>query len=629
MTATGPGRTPTRGRGPGTGRRRGLLVLASPQARLRTALLALVFVLSLFGARLFQLQVADAAGNAARAADVNTRHQVIRAARGDITDAQGRPLATTVAAYLVAADPKLTAPFADRLAAALAGPLGTTPDALAAKLRPPASNPGLRYVVLARQVDPAARAAVDSAVSAVRAQLQAADRAAHRTLSVVGGIVVTDDPRRVYPAGPVAGNVVGFLGSAIGDDTPVRIGLEATANTLLSGRNGERSFQTGLGEAIPTAEQTTPAVDGTSIRLTLDSDIQWKVQQSLDAGVADTGSEYGMAVVTEVGTGRVVALAASPGFDPTQPGSLPAADRGDPPLERVYEPGSVEKILTMASLLDTGKITPSTPITVPDRVRIGSDVIHDDVTHADWHLTAAGVLAKSSNVGTVRLASLLGKQQLETYLRSFGLGSRTGVLPGASESRGLLAPSSRWKAVTTANIAFGQGVAVTAVQMAAAVSTIANGGVYVPPTLVAGTTTPDGVHHPGAAPTTHRVVSADAATAVTEMMLGVTGPDGTAPRGGIPGFPVAGKTGTAQYSGAGISYADGIHTVSFAGWAPATAPRYTTYVVLHAPKTKRSGATAAAPVWKDIETYLLARFPPSSTGAVLTAPPVWQGKRGE
>lgn len=612
--------------GAGPTRRAAGFTLANPQARLRTALLALVFVLSLFGARLFQLQVADAAGNATRALDVRERTRTVPAVRGDITDAEGRPLATTVAAYLVAADPKLTAANADQLAAALAGPLHTSAPELAAKLRPPADRPGLRYVILARQVDPVARAGVDAAVGGVRATVQAAERAAHRKLSVVGGITITDDPRRVYPAGAVAGNVVGFMGSALGT-TPVRTGLEAGANTLLSGHDGTTRYQSGLGAAIPgTGSTSTGAVDGTDIRLTLDSDIQWRVQQALAAGVKSTGAAYGMAVVEEVGTARIVALAASPSLDPDNPGALPAADRGDPPLERVYEPGSVQKILTMSALLDAGKITPETKITVPGKVRIDGKTVHDDVAHGDWHLTAAGVLAKSSNLGTLLLADRLPKARLEAYLRSFGLGAKTNVLPGAVESRGLLAPSSSWPEIQRANIAFGQGVAVTAVQMAAAVSTVANGGVYVAPSLVAGTTTPDGTYHPAPAPATRRVISAAAATAVTAMMEGPVQSYGTAPKAEIPGFPVAGKTGTAQYSDSTTTYADGINTVSFAGWAPATAPRYVTYVVLHAPKRNRSGAAAAAPVWRDVTTYLLQRFPPSAPAPVLPVPAPWQDK---
>lgn len=603
--------------------RRASYRLANREARLRVAVTALVFVLSLFGARLFQLQVADASVNAGRAQQSRIRTDVLPASRGSITDVNGRPLATTVAAYVVAADPKLTGPYAARLAAALAPVLHTPAAALQAKLL----EPGLRYVVLARQIDPAARSAVDTAVSAVRAGVQAEQRAAGLPLTEVGGITITDDPRRVYPSGPVAGNVVGFVGTELGGGG-TKAGLERTSDLLLSGKDGQRTYEVGRGTAIPSGDNTTvPAVDGSDIRLTLDADLQWRVQQSLAAGVKSTGAQYGMAVVVEVGTGRVAALAAAPSVDPADPGGVATQDRDDSPLQRVYEPGSVEKIVTMSALVDSGLVTPSTPIDVPGSVRVDGETIHDDVGHSTWKLTAAGVIAKSSNIGTLLLARQLPKDRLEAYMRAFGLGSRTGALPGGVESKGLLAPSSQWPDVQRDTIAFGQGVAVTAVQMAAVVATVANGGVYVQPSLVAGTTTPDGVFHPATASVTRRVVSPQAAAAVTAMMQGVAQAGGTAPKAAIPGFTVAGKTGTAQYSDGKTTYADGVYTTSFAGFAPADSPRYVTYVVLHDPKQGRSGATTAMPIWRDITTFLLQRHPPAGTGAVTPKLPIWQAEK--
>jgi len=603
--------------------RRASYRLANREARLRVAVTALVCVLSLFGARLFQLQVADASVNAGRAQQSRIRTDVLPASRGSITDVNGRPLATTVAAYVVAADPKLTGPYAARLAAALAPVLHTPAAALQAKLL----EPGLRYVVLARQIDPAARSAVDTAVSAVRAGVQAEQRAAGLPLTEVGGITITDDPRRVYPSGPVAGNVVGFVGTELGGGG-TKAGLERTSDLLLSGKDGQRTYEVGRGTAIPSGDNTTvPAVDGSDIRLTLDADLQWRVQQSLAAGVKSTGAQYGMAVVVEVGTGRVAALAAAPSVDPADPGGVATQDRDDSPLQRVYEPGSVEKIVTMSALVDSGLVTPSTPIDVPGSVRVDGETIHDDVGHSTWKLTAAGVIAKSSNIGTLLLARQLPKDRLEAYMRAFGLGSRTGALPGGVESKGLLAPSSQWPDVQRDTIAFGQGVAVTAVQMAAVVATVANGGVYVQPSLVAGTTTPDGVFHPATASVTRRVVSPQAAAAVTAMMQGVAQAGGTAPKAAIPGFTVAGKTGTAQYSDGKTTYADGVYTTSFAGFAPADSPRYVTYVVLHDPKQGRSGATTAMPIWRDITTFLLQRHPPADTGAVTPKLPIWQAEK--
>lgn len=598
--------------------------LATPGSRLRVAVTALVFVLSLFGARLFQLQVADAAGNAADARAARVRTEVLRAHRGQITDVAGRPLASTVAAYAVTADPTVAGPYADRLAAALAPVLHAPASALQAKLTARRS----RYVVLARQVDPATRAAVDTAVARVRREVRADEKAAHQPLTTVGGVLTENDPRRVYPAGAVAGNVLGFLGTAMGPDV-VKSGLEATGNGLLAGRDGRRTYEAGFGEAIPSGHNTTvPAVNGTDIRLTLDEDLQWYVQQALADGVQATGSQYGMAVVMEVGTGRIAALAAAPSVDPADPGATAAEDRGDAPLQRIYEPGSVEKLLTMSALLDAGVITPTTPVAVPNTFRIDGETIHDAESHGTWHLTAAGVLAKSSNIGTLLLAEGLPKQRLASYLHAFGLGAKTGALPGSVESAGLLAPAASWPEIQRATIAFGQGVAVTAVQMAAAVTAIANGGRYVAPSLVAGTVTPDGVAHPTPAPATRQVISPRAAADVVAMMQGVTRAGGTAPKAAIPGFAVAGKTGTAQYSGPGIGYKDGVYTTSFVGFAPAGAPRYVTYVMLHDPRQGRSGASTAMPIWREITTFLLQKYPPAAMPAPAPVLPVWQGKPG-
>jgi cell division protein FtsI (penicillin-binding protein 3) len=272
-------------------------------------------------------------------------------------------------------------------------------------------------------------------------------------------------------------------------------------------------------------------------------------------------------------------------------------------------------VLTFAALADAGEVTPRTRIAVPGALWIDGHEVNDNWPHGLLRLTAAGVIAKSSNLGTVLASRRISDELLYDYLRSFGLGEPTGVgLPG--ESGGILPPPQGWADINHATIAFGQGLSVTVLQMAAAVGAVANGGTYVQPSLVSGFVRPDGTTTPASAPATHQAVSERAAATVTRMMEAVTTEGGTAPLAAIPGYRVAGKTGTAQRvdpeTGA---YVDGQNTISFAGFAPADAPRFVTYVVLDNPRPGSTGGASAAPVFADVMSMLLQRYgvPPTGT----------------
>ena len=281
----------------------------------------------------------------------------------------------------------------------------------------------------------------------------------------------------------------------------------------------------------------------------------------------------------------------------------------------------MEKVLTASSLIDAGKVTPDTKITVPSELPVQDRVIHDYFQHGKLHLTLTGVIAKSSNIGTVRAASLFSHRQLYDYLRKFGLGQRTGV--GVyGESPGLLTDWHHWQEINQATIAFGQGVAVNAVQMAAAVNVIANGGVYVKPSLVKGEATTSAGNVVGSDTSTeHRVVSKRAARLTAQMMESVTNPEtGTAAVAGIDGYRVAGKTGTAQRVGTKCRCYDGTFTVSFAGFAPADDPRFLVYVVVQDPKNGGGGGSVGGPAFRKIMSYLLQKYAVPPTGSVAPTP---------
>jgi len=337
--------------------------------------------------------------------------------------------------------------------------------------------------------------------------------------------------------------------------------------------------------------------------------------------VQGSGGSSGAAVVMDTHTGQLLSLADFPTFDANNPSLSSKKDLGSRALRDVYEPGSVEKVLTASSLIDAGKVTPNTRITVPSELPRGDRVIHDYFPHGKLHLTLTGVIAKSSNIGTVLAASQFKHQQLYDYLRKFGLGARTNI-GVRGESPGVLNNWRSWSQINQDTIAFGQGLAVNAVQMAAAVNTIANGGVYVSPSLVKGEVTTSGGQVVGSDTSkTHRVISAGAAKLTGQMMESVTNPEtGTAAKAGIDGYRVAGKTGTAQRVGKTCRCYDGTFTVSFAGFAPADDPRFLVYVVVQDPKNGGGGGSIGGPAFHKIMSYVLQKYAVPPTGSTAPTP---------
>lgn len=574
------------------------LTLGDPRRRLRVGMITMAFILSLFGGRLFQLQAMDSAGYGASASAGRTQDYVLTATRGSILDSAGQPLAESVDAVDITADPvqirnlkQDPAIYASKLAALLGDPPGNV-DVLA--LRTKLSNVTTRYVLLASQVTPQ-----------VWTQIKALG---------LSGVYGVPHAKTVYPSGPLASNVVGFLdGTGKG-----AAGLESAYNSTLAGKNGRISYQAADGTEIPTAGINEQApVPGTSIETTIDSSIQWAAQQAIDAQVAKSKAESGTVVVMDPRTGAVLALATSPSYDPSNLAAANPADLGDRAVSEVYEPGSVAKVITMAAAIQQGVATPTTRVVVPGAILREGTVFHDDTSHGTEQLTLTGVLAESSNIGTIETSDRFGPnrdQILYRYLTQFGFGQPTGLhLPG--ESPGLLAPPSKWSGSQRYTIPFGQGLSVNAVQATSVFATIADAGVRVTPNLVKGYVDANG--HFTAAPAAQRtqVVSASTAHQVEQMMESVVSEKGTAPAAKIAGYRVAGKTGTANRFDSRCNGYCG-YTASFIGFAPADNPQLVVSVVIQNPTSgPYFGGSIAAPVFQKVMSFALQSkaIPPTGT----------------
>jgi cell division protein FtsI (penicillin-binding protein 3) len=558
----------------------------------------IAMVLSVFAARLVQLQGVDPQQYAVMAAKEGSETIVLPATRGDILDRNGEPLAASASGLMVVADPTLTVGRAPSLARFLAARLDVDYFTTLRRLR--AADTKFQYI--ARQV-PASHA-----TDVVR---EAEQRG-------YDGLSTRQDPLRTYPARDVAANLVGFLGAPRPDGSArPSAGLEAAFDEYLSGTDGVARYQLGAGSRIPLGSHTVTAPqDGGDLRTTIDRDLQWYAQRVLRQTVQDARADSGYAVVMDSRTGELLAVADDPTYDASSPQQYPEALYNSRALTDVYEPGSVEKVLTMAGLLDAGIVTPGSQFPVPGVLDRQDRPIHDYWEHGKLRLTLTGILAKSSNIGTVLAADHFRQGQLRRYLTAFGLGQRTGIgIDG--ETRGLLPDPGLWTSQTADRIAFGQSLSVNAIQMAAAVNTIANGGVRVDPSLLQGSAVnDDGVDVGTATVDRHRVVSAEAARDLALMMERVLDPDdGVAPGAAVPGYRVAGKTGTAQRVGEECRCYDGTFTVSFAGFAPADDPRFTIYVVVQNPRNGGGGGSVAGPAFAKLMGYTLRRYgvPPTGT----------------
>ncbi|MFP5372730.1 MAG: peptidoglycan D,D-transpeptidase FtsI family protein, partial [Actinomycetes bacterium] len=383
--------------------------------------------------------------------------------------------------------------------------------------------------------------------------------------------------------------------------------IEQRYQEQLGGTPGERRVEVGSGGyPIPSGiDESTPAVDGSTVTLTVDQDLQYVAEQHLATACADRSTSRASAVVLDVATGQVRAMASCPGYDPAEYSSTDPELLGNPAVSSVFEPGSVMKAVTMAAALEEGVAAPDDVLTVDGGIEAGDRAVYDAWSHGPERWTVTGILAKSSNVGTIMLAREVGDEKLEHYLRAFGIGSTTGIeLPG--ESAGILQDSDDWSGIRAANVAIGQGVSVTTLQMASVYQAIANGGVRIEPRIVASVTSPTGKVTPAPVPPGTRVISETTAERMAYMLEAVVGPGGTAPLGEIEGFRVAGKTGTAQRPNPECNcYEGGGYITTFVGFAPADDPQYVVAVDLERPTSSAEGGQVAAPVFADIMRFAL------------------------
>lgn len=583
-------------------------------------LLVLAVVFSLTGVRALQFQVFEASGKADEAIKNMTITKQIDPVRGAIYDRDGRTLAFTEATVDLVAYPNLIAlngrtadeatdddrAFGQRLPEVMA-PLITqhvpaeqlaVPDVRAAL-----ADPNKKYVRLAKQVSIGVYNAI------------VADLAKAKSNQAKNGLAWTlsqeADPVRVYPMRTVASNVLGYMSSGKGS-----AGLELSYNAQLAGTPGQQIYETSRNGPIPLGNSTlTPAVNGTNLTTTLDSTMCWNAQRLMDARRSEIKAEWGFTVIMEVKTGKVLCLANTPSFDGNDPGASDISALNDPAMMYPYEPGSTMKLLSLAALMDASGETahPVTPDTLTyvdsqqNGIKSGEHTIRDSEKHPAEQMTTRGILVNSSNQGVIQLTRNVfgargsaGKQQYADYLTSFGLGKKTGIgVPG--ETAGLLPGDKIVKdTYTIDSVAFGTSLTVNAVQMAAAVNSVVNDGVYIAPSLIAATSDADGVLTKSPAPATHRVIKSTTSRQVRSMMENrVLDSYSTI---GIPGYRTGAKTGTARMGKNDL-------IMSIAGVAPIDDPQLLVYTC-YFQKDSQAGAgiSAAGPVYQNIMALALQRY---------------------
>lgn len=575
--------------------------------RRRTGNAVIFLVLALSAAQLFYLQVPRASGLRAEAAGQLKVTDIQQAMRGDIIDRTGDKLAFTTEARALTfqpikvgkrlADAKRKNPAApdperrlQEIAKEIAVRLGNKPDA-AALLKKLHSNE--TFVYLARAVDPALAEVITEKCPEVGSERQ---------------------DLRQYPGGSLAANIVG----GIDWDGHGLLGLEDSMDAVLAGTDGSVTYDRGSdGVVIPGSYRNRHrAVNGSTIQLTLDDDIQFYVQQQVQQAKNASGATTVTAVVLDSHSGEVLAMAGDNTFDPSQDiGRQEDRQLGNPAVSSPFEPGSVNKIITAASVIEYGLSNPDEVLQVPGSINVADVTVSDAWEHGVTPYTTTGIFGKSSNVGTLMLAQRVGPQRWFDMLEKLGLGQRTGVaLPG--ESAGVVPPVDQWSGSSFANLPIGQGLSMTLLQMAGMYQAIANDGLRIPPRVIKATIAPDGSRTDEPRPEGVRVVSVQTAQTVRNMLRSVTQRDptgvqqGTGWQAAVDGYQIAGKTGTAQQINSGCScYYDDVYWITFAGMAPADNPRYVIGLMMDNPHHAADGSpgTSVAPLFHNIAGWLLQR----------------------
>ena len=586
-----------------------------PMRRILLAAVVLVALVGVFVVRLVDLQVVRAAELSEEAEGRRSTAVTVYGARGDIVDANGIVLADSVMRYDIAVSPKnasagpivrqqpdpddpaktvrVDVPL-EQSAAELGAVLGLTGEQVKgiidAKL---AENPESDFAYVAKLVD-----------TATYEQVKALD---------IPWVVPWEHPSRRYPNGAVAGNLLGFVQA---DDGDALAGLELSEDECLAGEDGEYSYLHSLEDwvQIPGTEVIhKQARDGGTLRLTIDSDLQWMVQRIAEAQVQAVGADWATVTVMEAKTGRLLAVADVPTVDPNDPAATPEGDRGSRSFTAPFEPGSTFKAITAASVIDAGKADALSQIVAPYRYRPanGADV-NDSFFHEDTRYTLTGVLIDSSNTGMSLFGERLSDQERYDDMLAFGLGERTEVGFPGEEPGDLHGGPDEWDNQTKYATMFGQGLTTTAVQIASAYQTLANGGVRMPVRLVDGCTDADGEASVPQSEGT-RVISENAADQTSQMLERVYLEGWLADKWEIPGYRVAAKTGTAQVPDGNGGYLSG-YLVSVSGFAPADDPQFVVSVSIMNP-VKMNSSAASAPVFQQVMSQVLKKYRTVPSGA--------------
>jgi cell division protein FtsI (penicillin-binding protein 3) len=536
------------------------------------------------------LQGVDHANYSDQAAAQRVESVTLHALRGSIVDRDGTPLAYTSDAQDITADPKqVPADQHGRYAAALAPLLGVSVSDVLVDL----AKPG-HYALLATALSPAA-----------------AQKVVDRKLP---GIYTQATTQRQYPGRTTAANIIGTVHS----DGAGAAGIESALNGVLAGHDGTMTYSVdNVGNVNPSSRTTSrPAQNGATVKLTIDQSLQYMAQHYLDAAVPRSGARGAQMAMVDVHTGQVLALASSGTFDAADPNTINPDAPINPPVMSAFEPGSVQKAITFAAALQQKLITPTTVISVPDSIRMGGVTVRDAWSHSTQKYTATGVLAQSSNVGTLKIAKKIGPATWYRYEKLFGVGTRTGIeLPG--ESSGYVPPLKDWSASTFANLPFGQGESMTVLQLASIYQTIANNGVRIPPRVVQSVTKADGTLTTTRRPAGTRVIEPATAATLRTMLESVTLPGGTGVKAALPGYRVAGKTGTAQQPDPnhGGAYSSWMNWDTFAGMVPADDPQFVVAIMVDNPAHGLEGGDVAAPLFNEIASYEVqhAHVPPTGS----------------
>ena len=568
--------------------------------RIRALILMTAVIMFFFGLRLVQVQAVQASDYRSRAVNEMEKVKTLQAPRGDITDINGVPFARSVAATSIVVDqtqilnPAKVAAF---VAPILNMSVSDVQIALTGKRK---------WNMVAENAKPATWLKLTKAIDQYNSNFPG------MSPERIIGFFPERSYVREYPSGSLIASLIGFVNKGGVGAT----GLESSMNSIIAGTDGKYSYANGYKAEIPGSQsEIVSAEAGTSIRLTIDRDIQWVASKAIADAVKSSNAISGTVIVMDPRTGHILAHATAPTFDPNNTSKVSLVAMRNPSVQDVYEPGSTGKVMTLAAALEEGKITPETVFTVPYALKRSDKTFHDHERHPDQRLTASGILAVSSNTGSIQIGETMPNDVLHNYLSKFGIGEKTGSgLPG--ESRGILPKVGDWSGTTAPTVAFGQGYSLTAMQATSVFAVIANDGVRVSPTVIAGTSDASGNYTPSATRESVRVISADTARKMRIMMESVVSGNGTAPSAAIEGYRVAGKTGTAQRIDDTCGCYRG-YTASFIGFAPADNPAYVISVTIQDPKGMHWGGVLGGPVFKDVMSFVLKSKGIAPTGTKI------------